>query len=173
MAIQFNISEIDNDLLEFREDLSDIDMERVKESTLRRVAEEMRDMVRLAIRQEDDITSPADLNSKYTGGPGPPMSQEAAWNVEKNGSDTYIVAPNPKVRQRAMVLNYGYPGMIRPTSGEALKFEVDGSTVFASEVEGPDPTHYWRAAREMLENSGKLEEIASEELEEEVEVAFR
>jgi hypothetical protein len=150
------------------EDLDlDISMEEVKRRTLKRAADELAEMVAVAVRSEDDITSPG-LNSKYGRGPGPSMATKSAWVVERKGN-SYTVSPHPLVEQRAVVLNYGYPGKIRPKNADFLKFTVKGvpEPIYAKEVDGPDETGYWQAAMTNFEKSGRLEEIALEELERE------
>jgi hypothetical protein len=171
MPIQYGNIQIEQDLEEFKFKIEAIDMESVKEETLRRVAEEMSEFVREAVIAEPDITSPA-LNSPYERGPGPSMATRDAWMVEKRGADRYIVSPHPKVRQRAVVLNFGYPGTIKPKNSDYLRFMVDGVPIFRKEVEGPDETGYWQAAYNRMEQSGRLAEIAQEELEEEIEDTF-
>ncbi len=168
MGLELNIGQFSKDLEDFQVTLEAIDMESVKERTVKRAAQEMSKMVRQAIKAEPEITSPA-VNGPYERGKGPSMVQENAWLVEKDGANSYTVRPRPEVRQRAVVLNYGYPGEITPTNGEFLKFTVEGQPVWARSVEGPDYTGYWQAAIRRMRNSGKLEEIAAEELNEEFE----
>lgn len=148
--------------------LSDVDMDAVERRTTKRMAEEMVEYVTDAIRMEDDITSPA-MNGPNTRGPGPSLIQEMSWKVQPTGQGDYLVRPIDAVRQRAVVLNDGYPGRIYPTSAEALKFTFEGETVYADSVEGPDETGYWDAAYRRLKKSGRPLEIAKEELEREVE----
>jgi len=150
--------------------LEQIDMESVKKRTLKRVAQEMAGMVRQAVF-ESTIKSPADKISKFEGGDGPPLATNDAWIVTNEGNN-YTVRPHPKVRQRAVVLNFGYPGKITPNNSEFLKFQIDGEPVFAKEVDGPEATGYWRVAFNRMKSSGKLEDIAKEELEIEFEEAF-
>jgi hypothetical protein len=167
MPINYEIGEISDDLEDFRITLRSIDMESVKERTLKRVAQEMSKMVRQAVF-ESSIKSPADKISPYEGGPGPPLATGDAWIVKKEGAN-YVVRPHPEVRQRAVVLNFGYPGEITPNNGEFLRFMVEGEPVFARSVSGPEATGYWQAAYQRMENSGKLEDIAGEELRREFE----
>lgn len=171
MPINYSIQNIEKDLAQMSANVEAIDMESVKRRTLKRVADEMSKLVRQAVVDEPSITTPA-LNSPYKQGPGPSMSRHDAWMVEKTGANRYSVFPHPEVRQRAMVLNFGYPGMIRPTNSEFLRFTVDGTPVYAEEVEGPEYTGYWQAAYRKLQNSNKLEEIAGQELQAEFEEKF-
>lgn len=171
MPIDYGMFEIEEDLDDLLMSVEAVDMESVKEETLRRVAAEMADMVRQAVIEEPDIQSPA-LNSPYERGEGPSMATKDAWMVEKRGSNRYTVTPHPLVEQRATVLNFGYPGKIRPTNADYLRFTVNGVPIFRKEVEGPDETGYWQAAFQRLESSDKLEEIAREELSEELEEKF-
>lgn len=167
MGLEFNQNDFQRQLKQFSEDLDDIDVDRVKRRSMKRIAEEMAEMVRLAVIDEDKITSPA-TNSEWDRGEGPSMAQESAWRVDETGGGNYVVRPHPKVEQRAAVLNFGYPGTITPTSAEAMKFNLNGTPIYRDEVPGPDETGYWQAAFNMLEKSGKPEEIMEEELEREV-----
>jgi len=171
MPIDYGIFEIEKDLENFLFSVEAVDMESVKERTLKRVAAEMADIVRQTVIAEPKITTPA-LNSPYERGPGPSMATMDAWQVSKSGANRYIVSPHPLVRQRAVVLNFGYPGMIRPTNADYLRFTVDGVPVFRKEVPGPDETGYWSAAFQRMESSDKLEEIAQDELNKELEEKF-
>lgn len=171
MPIEYNIAEISEDLDDFQMSLKAIDMESVKENTLERIAEKMAEMVRQAVFGSS-IRSPADKISPYEGGDGPPMATRDAWIAQKDGNK-WTVTPHPQVRQRAVVLNFGYPGTIRPTDSEYMRFTVNGVPTFRKEVPGPEPTGYWQAAFRRMEQSGKLTEIASEELDEEFEEKFR
>jgi len=171
MPIEYNVNSIKEDLNRMSANIEAVDMDSVKERTLKRVAGAMADHVREAVVAEPDITTPA-LNSQYEQGPGPNMARRAAWQVRKTGANRYSVFPHPEVRQRAVVLNFGYPGMIRPTNSEYLRFTIDGVPVFRKEVEGPDETGYWQAAYQQLQSSNKLERIAEEELNAEFEAVF-
>lgn len=162
VAIEYEIGAISEDLEDFQITLRSVDMESVKERTLKRVAKEMSNMVRQAVF-ESSIKSPADKISPYEGGDGPPLATGDAWIVAKEGAN-YTVRPHPEVRQRAVVLNFGYPGEITPNNGEFLKFTVEGQPVWAKSVSGPEATGYWQAAYQRMENSGKLQDIAGEEL---------
>lgn len=168
VAIELSIGEFSEDLQDFQMTLEAIDMESVKENTVRRAAEEMASMVRQAVF-ESSIKSPASKISPYESGDGPPLATNEAWMVEKDGPNRYTVRPHPQVRQRAVVLNFGYPGEITPKNGEFLRFTVEGEPVYARSVEGPDETGYWQAAYRRMQNSGKIEEIAAEELNREFE----
>jgi len=168
MPIQYDIGQISEDLEDFQISLRAIDMDKVKERTLERVATEMTEMVRQAVVAENDIISPA-MNSPNDRGDGPSMSTRDAWIAEKSGANRWTVRPHPSVRQRAVVLNFGYPGTITPTSSEFLWFEFQGHPISVREVEGPDETGYWQAAFQRIESSDRLQKIASEELEEEFE----
>jgi len=171
MTNEFSVLNIENDLEKLQLSVEAIDMEAVKERTLKRIATEMSEMVRQAVVAEPKITSPA-LNSPYTRGPGPSMATRDAWVVKKDGNDRYTVSPHPKVRQRAGVLNFGYPGTITADDGGYLKFTIDGVPTYRKEVEGPDETGYWQAAYQKINQSDKLRRIANEELEDEVEDKF-
>ena len=172
VPIEYNVAEISDDLEDFQMSLQAINMESVKEQTLRRVAQEMAEAVRQAVVAEDDITSPA-MNGPNERGKGPSMATGDAWLVEKEGSNSYTVQPHPQVRQKTVVLNFGYPGEITPKNGEFLKFTIEGEPVWARSVEGPESTGYWQAAYQQMEKSGRLREIAEQELEEEFEEKFR
>lgn len=171
MAINFRIQNIQKDLEKMNANLEAIDMESVKERTTRRVAEKMASMVRQAVF-ESSIKSPASKISPYESGDGPPLATNDAWMARKTGANRYSVFPHPEVRQRAIVLNFGYPGMIRPTNKDYLRFTVNGVPTFRKEVKGPDAVGYWQVAYRRMESSGKLEEIAEEELNIEFEEKF-
>lgn len=168
VAIELSIGEFSKDLEDFQMSLEAIDIESVKEKSVRRAAQEMAGMVRQAVF-ESSIRSPADKISPYEGGDGPPLATNEAWLVKKDGANRYTVQPHPRVRQRAVVLNFGYPGEITPKNSEFLVFEVEGQPVFAKSVEGPEATGYWQAAYQRMKNSGKFEDIIAEELNEEFE----
>jgi len=168
VAIELSIGKFSDDLDDFQATLEAIDMESVKERTVKRAADEMAGMVRQAVF-ESSIKSPASKISPYESGDGPPLATNDAWIVTKDGANRYTVRPHPQVRQRAVVLNFGYPGKITPKNGEFLKFTVEGEPVWAREVDGPEATGYWQSAIQRMRNSGKLEEIAAEELNEEFE----
>lgn len=170
MPIKYDMFQIEKDLDNFLMSVESVDMESVKQETLRRVAEEMASMVRQAVF-ESSIKSPADKISQYEGGAGPPLATNEAWMVNKDGN-RYTVTPHPEVEQRAVVLNFGYPGTIRPTNAEYMRFTVDGVPVYRKEVPGPDETGYWQVAFQRMEQSGKLEDIAQEELNKEFEEKF-
>jgi len=168
MSFKFGDLEMRQDVRDFLLEIQAIDVEKVEENTVRRAAVEMSDMVRQAVIAEPEITTPA-MNSVFERGDGPSMATEDAWIVSKTGTSRYSVKPHPKVKQRAYVLNFGYPGKITPTNAEALRFTIDGIPVFRTEVQGPDATHYWAKAVQRMKNSDKLQKIGSEELQEEVE----
>lgn len=171
MGLEFNVSGLIPDLEEFERDLEDIDMEKVRYRTSERLAEEMFKMVQKAIRQEDDISSPSSLNSRYDsedGQDGLPISQRKAWVVEEDGAGSHTIRPGPEQSQRAYVLNYGHPGRITPNTADYLKFYIDGVPTYRKSVAGPDPTNYWEKAIEMMQKSGKASKIMEDELEKEV-----
>lgn len=175
MPIEYDIIGIEADSKEFRMSSEAVDMESVKERTLKRIAEKMAGMVRQAVF-ESSIKSPASKISPYESGDGPALAtikgSQPAWIVKRDSNNRYEVLPHPKVRQRAIVLNYGYPGKIEP-KGDFLRFTVNGIPVFSTEVDGPEKTGYWNAAYRRMENSGELRKIANEELDREFEEKFR
>lgn len=173
MPIRFESSKIEQDLDEFNLRLEAIDMDSVKRKTLKRTANAMAELVRQAVVAEDDIQSPAGLLSPYESGPGAHMATLDAWHVHEKSSGQWVVEPKPQVRQRATVLNFGYPGMITPNNADALRFTVNGVPVFRESVQGPDRTGYWQAAFRRMEKSDKLRQIANEELDEEITEVFR
>jgi hypothetical protein len=170
MPIQLSVENIEKDLEEMEMNLHQIDMESVKEKTLKRVADEMASTVRQAVF-ESSIKSPASKISEYDSGEGPPMATNDAWIVKKDGENRYTVVPHPDVRQRAIVLNFGYPGKITADDGY-MEFNVNGTPMYRKEVEGPEAVGYWQAAFQKLQNSNKLQEIGEEELEIEFEEKF-
>lgn len=172
MTIQFSEIGLEEQLGSFKVSLESIDMESVKKRTAKAFAEEMAEQVRLAVVAEDDISSPARLQSQYEHGPGPSMARRAAWNVSKSGANSYTVTPHPSVRKRAEVLNYGVSGKIYPKDADALRFTIDGVPVYRPYVEGPDQTNYWSAAMRNMEASGEVEKIAEYELRAEIEESF-
>jgi hypothetical protein len=162
MAIDFDVAKLTNDLEEFEMKLESIDVDSVKQRTLKRTAERAAQTVRQLVF-ESKIKSPANKISPYESGDGPPLATGEAWQVIPDG-DQYFIRPHPKVEQRAYVLNFGYNGRIYPEDHEVLRFTVDGQPVFAPSVEGPDAVGYWQAAFKRLEGSDKLQEIAEDEL---------
>lgn len=169
MGLEFNVSGIIPDLEEFERDLDDIDMERVRHRTSKRLAEAMFKMVQKAMRQSDKFES-LHLNSRYSshdGHDGPSISRRSAWSIQSTGTGSHSIRPIEAVEQRAHVLNYGHPGRITPTNEDYLKFYIDGVPTFRKSVEGPDPSNYWEKAIEMLQKSDKPERIMEDELEKE------
>jgi hypothetical protein len=171
MTIQYQLGGIQKELENFTASIEAVDMEKVKKETLRRVAVEMAKEVRRTILLKSTIKSPAETLSPYESGPGPNLSELAAWTVRQQ-KGRYIVSPQRDVRQRAIVLNYGYPGTITPNSSNAMEFEVNGVPFVRKEVEGPDAENYWRKAFNSIQQSDELERIAKEELEAEIEEKF-
>lgn len=171
MTIEFSEIGLQEDLGSFNLSLESIDMESVKKRTAKAFAKEMSEQVRLAIRAEDDITSPG-MNSKYSRGPGPSLITGDAWKVTPDGNNKYILTPHPKVEKRATVLNYGYPGLITPDGDRPFQIMINGHPIYRWAVKGPDKTNYWRAAMRNLEASGEAKRIAEYELRAEIEEAF-
>lgn len=167
MPNNFEVLGLEQGIDDFASSIDSINVDKIEKKTLKKAAHELSEMVRQAVVAEDDITSPA-MNGPYERGPGPSMATGDAWLVKESG-DSYTVEPHPQVEQRAVVLNYGYPGEITPNNSEVLKFEVNGVPVFADSVSGPDYTGYWQAAMRRFRNSGKLKRIAESELEKEFE----
>jgi len=168
MALEMSLGSLSEDLEDFQITLEAIDMESVKEETAKRAAREMSKMVRQAVF-ESSINSPAKSESDFEAGTPPALVMGDAWRVGKRNTGEYFVLPHPNVRQRAIVLNYGYPGKITPNDSEFLKFKVEGEPVWAKEVDGPEATGYWQKAIRRMKDSDKLDEIAREELNKEVE----
>lgn len=158
MGFSFDILAAEEGLKDFRRELERINPDDITRETARDFAEKVRDVVTATIKAEGKITSPA-MNSQYNRGPGPSMVQDAAWIITQEGTDSFSIEPHPSVRQRAYVLNYGYPGRITPNSAEVLKFEVNGEPFYRESVEGPDRTLYWEHAMKIVEDSGNLENI--------------
>lgn len=170
MSNQFNVRELSSDLNKLNTSLEAVDMEKVERETLKRAAHTMSEMVRQAVIAEDDINAPA-ISGPYQRGGGPTMAQRAAWKVVEDGN-SYRVIPDPRIEQRAIVLNYGYDGRIYPDGDGPLRFYVDGAPVFAEWVEGPDYTGYWQAAMRRFRNSDRLRQMAADELQKEIDEKF-
>lgn len=159
---EFSVENLRSGLDNLDVTLSSIDEEEIKERTLKRAANEMAEMVREAVIEEDDIVTPG-MNSKYGRGKGPSLSTADAWDVDESGGQ-YIVRPDPRVRQRAITLNYGYPGTITPDGDSPMPIQINGTPIFRWEVDGPDYTGYWQAAMRRFEASDRIGEIGAEEL---------
>lgn len=170
MSNEFNVRQISNDLKSLDASIEAIDMEKVERETLKRAANTMSEMVRQAVIAEDNINAPA-ISGPYQRGEGPTMAQRAAWKVVEDGN-SYRVRPDPRVEQRAIVLNYGHPGRIYPDGDGPLRFYVDGAPVFAESVEAPDYTGYWQAAMRRFRNSDRLRQMAADELQKEIDDKF-
>lgn len=173
---RISIEEFEEDLIEFNSSIEDISMEEVKREAARRTANELVEFIKVAIKLEDDITSPS-TNSRYESGDGragkgPPLSTNAAWKVDQVGDNEFRVSPHDDAEQRVMVLNYGYPGRIYPDQKEALRFFIDGDEVFADSVEGPDPTLFWERAVKELNARNEFIKQGELVLEEEIEESF-
>lgn len=176
-STRFEVDNLQTDLVEFEEYIDSVDMEKVFRTTIKEAATTLAEMVRQAVVAEEDIRSPARLNSPFENGPGPSMARRRAWKVKKKG-DRYIVKPHPEVEQRATVLNSGW-GTITPNSADKLAFTVSGipsssegttetrSLIQKDSVDGPDETAYWQAALRRFEESDELERIGVRELREE------
>lgn len=160
----FEITNFSDDLSELRSIISDADIEEAKEKTLKKSAYAMAEMVRQAVVAEDKITSPA-MNGEFDRGPGTSLATLRAWKVTKTGNN-YTVKPNHRVEQRAVVLNYGYPGKITSNGDYPMTFNIDSvpHPVSKHEVEGPDYTGYWQKAVERFQKTDKLEKFAEEEI---------
>lgn len=168
---EFQVTNLQSGLDELAVNLERINPEKIRKETLRRSAYEMEKMVRLAIKDEKRIRSPASLNSPFESGPGTPISQGRSWVVEEDAG-TYSLRPAPKIRQRAIVLNYGYPGKITPNTSDKLWFEINGVPHSVDEVDGPEYTGYWQKALDKFQSSNRIGEIGAEELNAEFEDNF-
>lgn len=166
MPNNFEVRNLTEGLNDLAVSLESIDMEKVKRDTLKKSADAMAEMVRLAVVAEPNINTPASLNSPYESGPGYSMSRRNAWQVKEMG-DQYIVTPHPKVEQRAVVLNYGVSGRITPDDSDYLWFEINGVPHSVPSVEGPEYTGYWQAAMRRFQSSDKMKRIAEAELRQE------
>jgi hypothetical protein len=162
MSNEFEVRNLSEELKQLKATLNQVDEERIKKRTLKRSANVLSEIVRQAVVAEPDIESPA-MNSIYERGQGPSMGTLDAWVVDNEGK-SYSVKPDYRVRQRAIVLNYGYPGTITANDGGYMRFTIDGVPTFRKEVSGPDPTNYWQAALNRFEKEGHLERIARKEL---------
>lgn len=171
MPVKFGVLRIQDELEELRFNLDAIDIDKVKQETVRSTAMVMNSMVRQTLVAEERLNIPA-TKGPYESGPGPSMADKDAWIVEPVGDSEYTVRPHPQVKQRAYVLNYGYSGPITPNSADALRFTINGIPVYRDSVPGPEPTNYWQAALTRMEKSGKFERIGERELRKEIEEQF-
>lgn len=166
MPIDYSILQVERELDEFQFSLEQIDMEEVKEDTLRSVAMVLQSYVIQQLRAESKITKGSE--SEYEEGPGPSMFSRDAWLIQKDSDSRYRLRPHPQVEQRAFVLNRGW-GEITPNSADYMRFTVDGVPVYRESVPGPDRTQYWQQAFRKLEESGEFERVASNRLQREIE----
>lgn len=173
-ALDLSMKNLEDDIEDFQMKLERVDLEKVEKLTLSRTARDLAEMVAMQVVQSSKINSPADTGP-YESGSGPSMSdgsRKGAWMVKRDGRSNYTIKPHPLVRQRAIVLNYGYPGEITPTSADYMRFTVDGVPRFRKSVPGPEAAGYWEAAMNQLRSSGKLEKNGEIELRNEMEEHF-
>lgn len=149
-----------------------IDMDRVIRRGIEQTADDLREVVRTHIVAHPGIESPARLNSPYEHGPGPSMVRRPAWIVEHTGKGTFTVKPHPKVRQRAVILEYGTRDPITPQTGDYLWFTVDGVPRSVEQVSGIEPRGYWRAAMQQIESEFRLRKNLEDAYEDELEMHF-
>lgn len=166
MGIQYGELGVISDLEEFKFNIEKIDMDKVKTETVRVTANVMAKKVRDAVLQEPRINTGG--SGPYERGEGPSMGTKDAWIVEPKSDDSFEVRPHPLVRQRAIVLNDGYPGTITPDGDKKLRFTVYGVPMFREEVSGPEATNYWRVAFQQMQKSREMEKIGERELRKEV-----
>lgn len=165
------IREFIDEIRNFKTNLVQFDVDRVKRESAKRFAEEMTDVVIDILVNHDELNVPA-TSGPYESGPTPSMATKRAWKVRKAGRNDYTVRPHPSVRQRAIVLNDGY-GTIEPNGDDPMGFTINGVPRLSYEVEGPDAARYWQSAFRALLQSDKIDEIAKEELNEEADRAFK
>jgi len=84
-------------------------------------------------------------------GPGPHLSSEDAWEVERVANMDYRVKTIPVVSERAFYLEFGTSAQITPTNSETLKFEsTQGSTagdmIYPVSVDGVKEYSFFRDA---------------------------
>lgn len=149
-----------------------IDMDRVMREGIEQTADDMAETVRLQVSNHPDIKSPADLISPYEGGDGPPMARKQAWNVKQQGPSTFIVEPDPRVRQRAIILEYGTRDPIKARSADAMKFTVNGVPMFREEVSGIEARGYWQAAMQQIRSEKQFTQNLEDEWADELERYF-
>jgi len=176
MGFNFNnrrIQKFIDDVRNFKTNLIQFDVDRVKREATRQFAVEMTKMVIKTLKSHPDINAPA-TTGPYESGPGPSIASREAWIVKKDSRGAYSVQPHPEVRQRAVVLNDGL-GRIEPTGDGPLRWYVNGVPRFAEFIPA-DKTHnetrYWQTAFNSLVQSGKMEDIGVTELEAEADRAF-
>lgn len=165
MGLETNIT-LEKEVEEFRLSLEAIDMERVKKNTLKDMANNAWRAINKALNREENISF--GLNSKYERGEGPSMFSRNAWVVTKKSNSQYTIRPHPKVEQRAVTLNYGYPGEITPDGDSPMRYTVKGTPRYRWAVSGPEATGYWNAAFRQMRD-GKMKEIGERELRKELE----
>lgn len=146
--------------------------DRVIREGVEQTADDMAEIVRLQVSNHPDIQSPADLVSPYEGGDGPPMARKQAWNAKQTGPATWTVRPDPRVRQRAIILEYGTRDPIKARTGETMRFTINGVPVYREEVSGIEARGYWRAAMQEIRSSGKFEQNLEDEWSDELERYF-
>jgi hypothetical protein len=162
----FGFGDLSDGLKEIGLKLTEVDMDRVEKESLERMTDAMRNNVRQAVFESGEIQSPARKISKYEAGPGPAMATKDAYRVIQDGN-RFVLTPRPLVRTRAVVLNEGYPGMIRPNGPSPMRFTINGFPTYRYAVRGPVKSAFWENAFQKLQNDGRIPRIMKEELEEE------
>lgn len=148
-----------------------IDMDRVMRRGIEQTATDLSEIVRQQVF-ESAIRSPADKISPYEGGDGPPMVTQRAWQVRQEGPRSFIVEPDPRVRQRAIILEYGTKDPITTQSAEAMRFTVNGVPMYREEVSGIRAYGYWRAAMQQIRSEREFTQNLENEWADELERHF-
>lgn len=171
--IDLDEEEIQEQLRSMERRMATIDIDEVRKEGAKATAEDLTQMVRDAVAAHPDISSPANLQSRYyVGSPdsskGQPLTTRAAWEVDQVGDGSYRVRPKPNVRRKAMLMEFGRSSI---TTGpdNPMRFWVDGVPVFTHHVDAVEPKYYWRTAVRKVRADGVL----SDNLEKELEKEFR
>lgn len=148
-----------------------IDMDRVMRRGIQQTAKDLSEIVRQKVF-ESAIRSPADKISPYEGGDGPPMATQKAWVVKQEGPRSFTVEPDPRVRRRAIILEYGTRDPIEARSAEAMRFTVNGVPMYRKQVSGIRAYGYWRAAMQEIRSERKFTQNLQDEWADELETYF-
>lgn len=167
-GIDLDVENIREQLVLMERRMATIDVDKVRRNGAKATAEDMTQMVRDAVSAHPDISSPANLQSRYyVGSPdsskGHPLTVQKAWEVDQVGDNSYRVRPRANVRRKAMLMEFGRSS-ITTAPDNPMRFWVDGVPVFTHEVDAVKPKYYWRTAVRKIRADGVLSDNLKEEL---------
>lgn len=104
-------------------------------------------------------------------GPGPHISSEGAWIVQRNGNMDYTVKPIPIVRKRVGYLEFGTQKVapIEPTSGDFLQFQNQhGQLIRVTSVKGVEEQSFFRKSVQDFRAGDRVARKVEQDIEEHV-----